>query len=282
MAKARRDNKGRAFRRGEYQTRDNLSNFRIDFGARVRETDGAEQLILIELQKNWLETEIMRFRQYVSVQYSNTENMGTGDDSHYAIPMVSVYLLGHRIQNLKEPVLYVRRKCFDYDGNEVTEGLPDRFIDSLTHDSIVVQIPRITGRRQNRLESVLGVFDQSLVGESRQILKIDEALYADDPELTRIIRRLQSAAANKEIRQNMTVEEEFFSAIDTRDAAIAARDATIAARDATIAVHEATIFSQKAMLTNSCRLLLKSGLTIDEIASTLKMDRQRLSDLLNE
>ena len=66
----------------------------------------------------------------------------------------------------------------------------------------------------------------------------------------------------------MTVEEEFFSAIDTRDAAIAARDATI--------------FSQKAMLTDSCRLLLKSGLTIDEIASSLKMDRQRLSDLLNE
>ena len=80
----------------------------------------------------------------------------------------------------------------------------------------------------------------------------------------------------------MTVEEEFFSAIDTRDAAIAARDAKIAARDAKIAVHEATIFSQKAMLTNSCRLLLKSGLTIDEIASSLKMDRQRLSDLLNE
>ena len=56
-------------RRNEYsnQTRDNLSNFRIDFGARVRETDGTERLILIELQKNWVETEIMRFRQYVSV-----------------------------------------------------------------------------------------------------------------------------------------------------------------------------------------------------------------------
>ena len=96
--------------------------------------------------------------------------MGTGDDSHYAIPMVSVYLLGHRIKDLKELVLYVHRKCFDYDGNEVTEGISDRLIDSLTHDSIVVQIPRITGRRQNRLESVLGVFNQSLVGESRQIL----------------------------------------------------------------------------------------------------------------
>ena len=73
----------------------------------------------------------------------------------------------------------------------------------------------------------------------------------------------------------MTVEEEFFSAIDTRDAAIAACHAKIADRDA-------KIFSQESMLTDSCRLLLKSGLTIDEIASSLKMDRQRLSDLLNE
>ena len=103
----------------------------------------------------------------------------------------------------------------------------------------------------------------------------DEALYGDDPELTRIIRRLQSAAVNREIRQNMTVEEEFFSAIDTRDAAIAARDAKIAD-------HEATISSQKVLLADSCRLLLKSGLTIDEIASSLRMDRQRLCDLLNE
>ena len=264
------------------QTRDNLSNFRIDFGARVRETDGTERLILIELQKAWVETEVMRFRQYVSVQYSNTENMETGGDSHYAIPMVSVYLLGHKIQNLKEPVLYVHRKCFDYDGNEVTEGLPDRFIDSLTHDSIVVQIPRITGRRQNRLESVLSVFNQSLVGDSRQILNIDEASYGDDSELTRIIRRLQSAAVNKEIRQNMTVEEEFFSAIDTRDAAIVACRATIANHEATIADHEATISSQKTMLADSCRLLLQSGLSMEEIAKSLKMSMQQLKDLLDK
>ena len=79
----------------------------------------------------------------------------------------------------------------------------------------------------------------------------------------------------------MTVEEEFFSAIDTRDAAIAARDATIADCHATIADHEATITSQESIIADSCRLLLSSGMTMDEIAGSLKMDRQRLSDLLN-
>lgn len=44
------------------QTRDSISMFRIDFSAKVREDDGAEHLILVELQKTWLETETLRFR----------------------------------------------------------------------------------------------------------------------------------------------------------------------------------------------------------------------------
>lgn len=55
------------------QTR--ISLYRIDFSARVRETDGTEHLILIELQKTWLATETLRFRQYLGIQYLNKENM---------------------------------------------------------------------------------------------------------------------------------------------------------------------------------------------------------------
>ena len=73
----------------------------------------------------------------------------------------------------------------------------------------------------------------------------------------------------------MTVEEEFFSAIDTRDAAI------VACR-ATIANHEATISSQKAMLADSCRLLLQSGLPMEKIANSLKLSMQQLKDLLDK
>ena len=52
-------------RRHEYTNgqRDKISMFRIDFAARVKEEDGCDRLILIELQKTWLETETLRFRQ---------------------------------------------------------------------------------------------------------------------------------------------------------------------------------------------------------------------------
>ena len=54
-------------RKHEYTngTRDKISMFRIDFGAQVRQDDGSLKLVLIELQKTWLETETLRFRQYL-------------------------------------------------------------------------------------------------------------------------------------------------------------------------------------------------------------------------
>lgn len=77
-------------RRNEYANvgRRDISMFRIDFGAKVREADGRVHLVLIELQKTWLPTETLRFRQYLGAQYSNQENMLKEDlaPSRYAIP----------------------------------------------------------------------------------------------------------------------------------------------------------------------------------------------------
>ena len=80
-------------RRHEYtsieQTR--ISLFRIDFSARLREADGSEHLVLIELQKTWLITETLRFRQYLGTQYLSKENMvekknELGKNRHTACP----------------------------------------------------------------------------------------------------------------------------------------------------------------------------------------------------
>ena len=123
-------------RKHEYANvyRDKISMFRIDFAAKVREEDGHTHLVLIELQKTWLETETLRFRQYLGAQYANPDNMLK--DNHLSsrgIPMVAVYLLGHRVGNIEEPILYVKHRSYDYEGNEVTQGLPDPFVESLTH-----------------------------------------------------------------------------------------------------------------------------------------------------
>ena len=97
-------------------SRSDISMFRIDFGATIREEDGGEHLVLIELQKTWLETETLRFRQYLGVQYSRKENIVEESEDKHALPMVAVYLLGHRVGDFTAPVIYVNHKTYDYDG----------------------------------------------------------------------------------------------------------------------------------------------------------------------
>lgn len=251
-------------RKHEYSNgaRDKISMYRIDFGAQVRQDDGSLKLILIELQKTWLETETLRFRQYLGTQYADPGNIIKDDNPQgYGLPMITVYLLGHRVGDIEESVLYVRHKSYDYNGNLIEKGMPDPFIESLVHDSIIVQIPLLRGKVSNRLEEVLSFFDQTYKDKNnRQVLNLDERAYAGDVEMNHILTRLLSAASDAKVRQDMNVEEEYFQAIENRDTAIMMRDQRIAEQNNQIAEqHEALIKAAKA--------LKSSGVTIEQIAS---------------
>ena len=304
-------------RRNEYTNigREGLSIFRIDFGATVRESDGSEHLILIELQKTWLPTETLRFRQYLGAQYANKANMQSEGRGAYAIPMVTVYLLGHKVGDIEEPVLYVRRQSYDYDGQIVTKGLPNPFVDSLTHDSIIVQIPRLHVRPGNRLDRVLSVFDQSRQNsDNQQTLSLEEADYEDDVEMLRIVHRLTAAAADAKVRHEMNVEDEYFSIIEDREtellatnrelaetkaqmaetkaqmaetkaqmaetkAQMAETKAQMAETKAQMAETKAQMAETKAQLKSSVEMLLKAGLSIADIATNLGLTPEEVKQL---
>lgn len=248
-------------RKHEYSNvqRDKISMFRIDFGAKVRNADGSLHLVLIELQKTWLETETLRFRQYLGAQYANPDNMlKEKDRNSMGIPMVAVYLLGHRVGDIEEPVLYVKHNAFDYEGNEVTQGLPDPFVDSLTHNSIIVQIPRLHGHVNNRLEEILSVFDQTRKNKDNgQVLNINESEYVGDEEMMVIIHRLLAAAADPDIRQAMNDEEIFMAPIEDRDTVIMLRDKQLV--------------EQNSIIIESARQLKASGLDVEQIAAITKL-----------
>ena len=267
-------------RKHEYTngTRDKISMFRIDFGAKVRQEDGSLKLVLIELQKTWLETETLRFRQYLGTQYANPDNILKDDNPNgYGIPMITVYLLGHRVGDIEEPVLYVRHKSYDYDGKEVTKGMPDPFVESLVHDSIIVQIPYLHGRVNNRLVEVLSVFDQTNKdGKNRQVLKIDDSVYDGDTEMQHILHRLLAAASDSKLRQDMNVEDEYFSAIETRDTAIMKRDQRIAEQDAQLEEQSAQLEEQRAALLVSAKAMKSAGIPFEQIATITKITKEEI------
>ena len=256
--------------------RDTLSVFRVDFSATIRQDDGSEKLILIELQKTWLDTETLRFRQYLGVHYSNPRNMA--EDGH-AIPMVAVYLLGHKVGDIEEPVLYVNHQSYDYNGKLVTKGMPDPFVESLTHNSIIVQIPRLHGKINNRLDAVLSIFDQTQRdSEDNRLLKIDEAPYEDDTDMQRILHRLTMAAADADMRHRMNVEDEYFGAIEKRDTDILLRDKKIAEQNVQLSEQKAQLSEQKAQLSEKDAQLSEQKAQLSEKDAQLSEQKAQLSE----
>lgn len=139
------------------------------------------------------------------------------------------------------------------------------FVESLVHDSIIVQIPRLHGRVNNRLEKVLSVFDQTHKDKgNRQMLNIDEDNYEDDTDMMYILRRLLAAASDAKLRQDMNVEDEYFTAIENRDTAIMNRDKKIAEQDQYIA-EQSNLLAEKDNLLAEQMKTLKA--TIQGLAS---------------
>lgn len=285
-------------------TRDTLSMFRIDFAANVREVDGKEHLILVELQKTWLDTETLRFRQYLGAQYSNKDNIQKNSKKGYAIPMVAVYLLGHRVGNIEEPVIYVNHNSYDYNGNIVTKGIPDPFVESLVHDSIIVQIPLLRGRINNHLEKVLSVFDQSnMYADETQLLTIDEARYEDDADMMYILHRLTAAAANPMMRQDMNVEDEYFSTIEDLDTQVmkqkkqlaeqkkqlaenekqlAAKENQLAEKENQLAEKENQLAEKENQIKNMVTAMSASGMSIETIADATELSPAAIEMILSK
>ena len=264
-------------------TRDTLSMFRIDFAATIREREGdveKDRVVLIELQKTWLNTETLRFRQYLGAQYSNKNNIREADKKGFAYPMVAVYLLGHRVGNINEPIVYVNHDVFDYNGNIVKEGSEEPFVESLTHNSIIVQIPLLHGNVNNRLEKVLSVFDQTQVeGNTQQVLKIDEDKYADDNDMLYVLHKLTAAAANSEMRQDMNVEDEYYKAIEDRDTAIMQRDKILKEQEEQLSQQNEQLSQQNEQLSQQSEQLSQQSEQLSQQSEQLSQQSEQLRNM---
>jgi len=188
--------------------KDSLTVFRLDFSAKIKTAQGYKNVI-IELQKAKFPTDIMRFRKYLGEQFANKDNfqkIKTGIRVRKTgIPILSIYFLGHKLDHTKSSAIGITRQYRDLITGEIIE-IKEAFIESLTLDSYVIQIPYLTGKRRNDLEILLSVFDQSNpVDKEHHILSVDEKNF---PEKYRaVIRKLQKAVQDAEIKKKMELED---------------------------------------------------------------------------
>jgi hypothetical protein len=205
-----------------------LTVYRLDFAAKIETPEGFKT-VLIEIQKAKLATDVMRFRKYLGEQYLNEENTYKKKvirkhvdelvqmEETKAIPILSIYFLGYPLDHFKVPVIRVQRDIYNDATNEKLEGR-EEFIECLTHDSYIIQVPYLKGDQKTEVEKMLGVFDQSKMTSDHRVLSIREEDY---PEKYRpIIRRLQRAIAEPNFRKKMSLEDEVIDELKKKERVI--------------------------------------------------------------
>lgn len=184
--------------------------YRLDFSAKIKTKKGDYKNILIEIQKAKYAADIMRFRKYLGEQYIKDETIKEGKkEIKTALPIITIYFLGFELEGIEAQALKVNRVYVNaITGKEIKKK--HDFIEQLTHNCFILQIPRLNSLRRNKLEELLSIFDQSCVESDPYLLDIKHDL---PQEFQGIIGRLGKAVLDKKLRDELEMVEEFDSFI---------------------------------------------------------------------
>ncbi len=184
-----------------------VSIYRFDFKAIVKTASGEHKNILIELQKAKQALDVMRFRKYLGENYQREDALIEEDGSQKTapLPIVTVYILGFRLDAIPQPIVKINREYRDAVTGE-TLLVKEDFAELLTHDSYFIQVPRLRREVRTKLESVLQVFSQEYRMEDPR--RLDFRGNADDPLVKKMLDRLERAYASEKMRKIMDIEDE--------------------------------------------------------------------------
>jgi uncharacterized coiled-coil protein SlyX len=253
-----------------------LTIFRMDFVAAIRTDSGEDKKILIEVQKAKNVIDLMRFRGYLGEQYKR-EDMVDGKET--ALPITTIYILGFNLPEIPTACLKVGREYQDLINNKpITARSP--FVEKLTHDSYIVQVSRITGRYQTRLDKVLSIFEQTDFTDVTEAQKY----FRHEPEdtgvkaITDVLHYVVSDPAERkrledeiEYRRVMNVTfGEQIAKLVAQEKAIAEKEKTIAEKDGAIAEKEKTIAEKDGAIAEMGKEMSELKKELAELKALLK------------
>jgi hypothetical protein len=177
----------------------------LDFVATIK-TEGEYKKVLIEIQKARNTSDVWRFRDYLAANYKRREVIKErGRKKNDPIPIITIYLLGFNLQETDEEVIISKRNLLSGRTKKAL-NVTVPFMEYLTHDCYLVQLGRITGKTQTRLDRVLSVFEQRYFIDDKTRISKKYPYKADDEILNLMVEILEHVNADPEQRAEIELE----------------------------------------------------------------------------
>ena len=267
--------------------KDDIRACRLDFTVRIKTGKGVKA-IYIELQKAWSKGEMQRFRSYLAAQYDRSSNVGA---DNYPLPILSIYIVGENVDNLGEAVTYITRRYYNQEGVEINKDCPSWFVECLSHDMVVIQVPKIKAKPDSTLDKLLTFFDQrKKVPNYNQLINYDINDY-DIPDIDLfddmnfVARRLERAFVSEEVRIQMCLEDkayEIYYGKQDAEEKLAEQEKKIQEQESQIQEQDLQIQKRDAQIAKSIRKMYSLGVSVEELAEDFDVDVQFVKEVLEE
>ena len=279
--------------------RDEINACRLDFSVRIQTETGVKS-IYIELQKAWAKGEMKRFRSYLAAQYTRASNVGK---DNYPLPILSIYILGEKVDHLDGAVTYITRHYYNQEGLEINQDKPSWFVECLSHNMVVIQIPKIKPRPDSSLDNLLTMFDQSKIDpDNHHVICYDIDDY-DIPkgelrdDMRFIVRRLEQATVSEEIRMKMDLEDKVEQMLFEKRSAeeklveqekllqeqasqLQQQKSQLQEKDSQLQEQASQLQQQTARITKSIQKMYSRGESIEEIAEDFEVSVEFVKEVL--
>jgi hypothetical protein len=186
----------------------------------------------------------MRFRKYLATQYASKENTFETNGRSTAMPILSIYFLGHSLEHTNLPLIRVIRQYQDGAGNV----LPDA--------------------KETFIESLLGIFDQSQKDpQDAHSLSICEEDYPE--KFQPVIRRLIKAISEPQGRETMEVEDDYLENLEDMERTLATLGSTLEKKTAALQKKEVALKEKTAALEEKDAALKEKDAVIQKAIQSL-------------
>ncbi|MCX7999124.1 MAG: hypothetical protein N3A69_09275 [Leptospiraceae bacterium] len=217
-----------------------LTVYRLDFLALIQTNEGKHK-VLIELQKAMFSSDIERFRKYLGEQYKKDE-----------YPIITIYFLGHEIDKDLPAIISIERTYKNRVTGEIIQK-KNQFIECLTHDSYVIQIPLLKPNYQTKIERILSVFNQENLSEDKKVIYYN--LEVKDAVLQKITQRLMYGAADEKLKKQMELEEEVLRELENLERKVEQKEQFIQEQKQIIQEKEQMIQEKDRQIAEMARLI---------------------------
>jgi len=214
-----------------------VKQLHLDFVAVIEKENGEEEIVMIELQKVALETDIFRFKEYIAENFQKKRiiyktDPDTDQEIEIELPyrLIPIFILNFKIEDdISDLMIKTRQiKTGIFTNKEIDKKI--EFIDHLSYELYVVQLPYLqhienldleNNEYKQKLFALLKLFDQrAKKTDNKYRLWLFRRMFPGF--LDRVIKRLQSADIdNPNLEKFMKAEDYYLKPLVQRDNKIA-------------------------------------------------------------